>query len=58
MIQKKNVRYSMMRKRNCMKKFVVVMMVAVLLSAVPEMAGNSGGIVMYGNVPIQAEEQE
>lgn len=48
----------MMRKRNCMKKFVVVMMVAVLLSAVPEMAGNSGGIVMYGNVPIQAEEQE
>ena len=39
----------MMRKRNCMKKFVAVMMVAALLSAVPELAGNRGGIVMYGN---------
>lgn len=39
----------MMRKRNCMKKFVAVMMVVALLSAVPELAGNSGGIVMYGN---------
>lgn len=45
----------MMRKRNCMKKFVAVMMVAALLFTASGAVNSNKEIMLYGDLNIDME---